>query len=185
MIHLDESSWRVIVVVAFALAALHAWTKLSRLFALTWFGAGVEYAWFALGRQATLEALVLPAFVIYLAAALTKGLVERGRFRGNHLLHVVATGVFSGLVVLPLASAAMGMGWPGTHELGGAAPSGPWIGGVPAGLVVRWVVTGGLFYGTYKLLDHAGLGRLLQVPALAVSMVFLPRLTQMVADAIG
>jgi hypothetical protein len=184
VIHLDERAWQVALAAATALAVLHAWRKLSLAFAWTWFAAAAEYAWFALDRQAAFEALAVPGLVVYLAAAVTKGLVERGRFKGNHLLHVLATGAFSGLIALPLASAALGMGWSGTHELGGLAPYGPFVGGVATGLVVTWMLTGAVFYGTYKLIDHSGFGRTLQVAALAVAMAFLPRLTQLLSDAI-
>jgi len=114
--------------------------------------------------------------VVYLAAAVTKGIVERGALAGNHVVHVLATGVFSALIALPLESAARAMHWalprdaPGvTH--GVLQPR--WLGGVPGDQLVLWALIGTLFYGLYKLLDHIGLGPALQTVLLFAGMPFV------------
>src|SRR5262249_17796380 len=100
-LHLDAFAWQLFVAVGTALAFVHAFRKLSPYFAAAWFGSGLVFGWFWTTRHNAPEAVLLPVFVTYLAAALTKGIVEQGRFAGNHLVHVLGAGVFAGLVALP------------------------------------------------------------------------------------
>jgi hypothetical protein len=165
------------VVVSTALAALHAWRKLSPYFAATWFGAGLAFGWTWTSRRDSAAALLLPVLVVYLSAALTKGLVERGRLAGRHVVHVLMTGCLAGLVALPLESSALAMGWSTPRGAPGLSHwfSRPdWTGGVPGALVVQWMLVGLLFYGVYKLLDHAGLGRGVQAVLIVGAAPFLP-----------
>lgn len=183
MIDIGEREWRLFVAVATFVAFVHAYRKLSPFFAVTWFGAGLVYGWFWTDHRSSPEALLLPALVVYLAAAVAKGVVERGALAGNHLVHVIAGGAFTGLIALPLESSAAAVGW--------VTPRAPafvfwpyakhtWTGGVPVELILQWMVLGTLFYGTYKLLDHVGLGPAMQTVALFVAMPFLPRLVDAV-----
>jgi hypothetical protein len=175
-VHLDETGWQLAVVIGSFLAAVHAYRKLEPYFAITWFGAGLVFGWFFTAERTHPEALLLPALVVYLAAAVSKGIIERGALAGNHVVHVLATGLFSGLIALPLESAARAMPWvlprdaPDVFD-GAVKPE--WLGGVPAGQLVLWSLTGALFYGLYKLLDHIGLGPVLQTVLLFAGMPFL------------
>lgn len=178
MIDIGAPEWRLFVVVATGLAFAHAFRKLSPFFAVTWFGAGLVFGWFYTSHRSSPEALLLPALVVYLAAAVAKGIVERGALAGNHVVHVLAAGVFGGLIALPLESSAAAMGWttPSSPALRLWALDHTWTGGVPPELVLQWSVLSTLFYGVYKLLDHVGLGPTLQTIVLFVAMPFLPRL---------
>jgi len=176
-VHLGGLAWRLSVTIGPALAFVHAFRKLSPYFAAAWFGSGLVFGWFWTDTR-TPEALLLPVFVTYLAAALTKGVVEQGRFAGNHLVHVLCAGLFAGLIALPLEAACSAMNW----TLPRAAPAlhlqvldGPWLGGASAASVVQWSLLGTLFYGTYKVLDHLGVGPVVQTVALFGVMPFLPR----------
>ena len=179
MIDFGAGEWRLFVAVGTLLAFVHAYRKLSPFFAVTWFGAGLVFGWFNTDHRSSPEALLLPVMVVYLAAAVAKGVVERGALAGNHLVHVLAAGVFGGLIAWPLESSAAAMGW--------TTPRAPllrlwalsdrtWTGGVPPEVLLQWGVTATLFYGVYKLLDHIGLGPTLQTVVLFGSMPFLPRL---------
>jgi hypothetical protein len=175
---LDAFAWRVFVAVAFFLAFVHAYRKLSPYFAVAWFGSALVFGWFWTEQRTSPEALLLPGFVVYLAAALTKGVVERGALAGNHLAHVLGAGLFAGLVALPLEAACATQGWTvprGAPALTGGALDGPWFGGASADVVIQWSLLGTLFYGTYKLLDHVGVGPVVQTVALFGVMPFLPR----------
>jgi len=177
VIDIGAPEWRLFVVVATVLAFAHSYRKLSPYFAVTWFGAGLVFGWFYTGHRSSPEALLLPALVVYLAAAVAKGIVERGALAGNHVVHVLAAGVFGGLIALPLESSAAAMGWttPRSPAVRLWALSHTWTGGVPPELVLQWSVLSTLFYGVYKLLDHVGLGPALQAIVLLVAMPFLPR----------
>ena len=177
-VHLDATAWLLAVCIGSFLAATHAYRKLSPYFAIAWFGSGLVFGWSWTASHSAPEAWLLPALVTYLAAAVTKGLVETGRFSGNHVVHVLATGVFTGVVALPLEAAARAMGWTVPREAPRVLPSnwsGPWLGGVPADVVLQWMVVGAAFYGVYKLLDHIGVGAALQTVLLFAAMPFLPR----------
>jgi hypothetical protein len=188
LIHIGATAWMLFVAGSTALAALHAWRKLSPAFAATWFGAGLAFGCVWTSRRDSVAALLLPVLVVYLAAALTKGLVERGPLAGRHGVHVLLTGVLTGLVALPLESSALAMGWSTPRGTVGAAhwslPPG-WTGGVPAALVLQWMLVGLVFYGVYKLLDHSGLGRVLQALLILVAAPFLPRVVEGLMDALG
>ncbi len=94
-VHLDAQAWLLFVVLGTFLAGVHAYRKLTPYFAITWFGAGLVFGWFWTENRTHPEALLLPAFVVYLAAAITKGVVERGSLAGNHVVHVLASGIFA------------------------------------------------------------------------------------------
>lgn len=177
-LRLDADAWRLAVAVLAFLAAVHAYRKLSPYFAVAWFGSGLVFGW-AWSTGAPLpETLLLPVTVIYIAAALTKGLVETGRFSGNHVLHVLLTGLLAATVAAPLEAAARAMGWTlprAAPDILPAALDGPWLGGVPADAWLVWALAGAGFYGLYKLLDHSGLGATLRTPLLFVAAWFLPR----------
>lgn len=182
---IDVEGFRLFLAIGFLLAGAHAHVKLSPYFASTWFGSGLVFAWFWGGRAPAVETLLMPALVFYVAAAVTKGLVEnRPRLAGNHAAHVVIGGVCSGLVALPLLACAT--------LLGAAAPgptTGPawldevpaaWLGYVPAPSLAAWIVAGTVFYGAYKILDHIGLGKPLQTVAIFAAAPFLPRVVRAV-----
>ena len=139
----------------------------------------VAYVWG--GRSSALEVVLLPALVFYMAAAATKGLVEtRPSLAGNHVVHVLATGLFSGVVALPILAAAAAAGWTvpgGTPSLSWTSRLDPdWFGGVDPDRVLLWMVAGTVFYGVYKALDHIGLGRPLQTVAVFGLAPFFPGL---------
>jgi hypothetical protein len=198
----DADSWRLIVAIGVFLVGVHAYCKLSPFFAVTWLGAGLVFGtlwgtqWGAGSRQlpATVrpEVLLLPVLLFYLAAAVTKGLVEtRDRLRGNHVVHVLMTGLFGGLLALPVVCAGRTSGWAlpvtgvpvrvsvrgGVGGVGAArgvvSSLGVDIGGVPLTVVVGWMVAATAFYGTYKILDHVGLSKPLQTVLLFAAMPFL------------
>lgn len=180
-LHLDAFAWTVFVAIATALAFVHAFRKLSPYFAAAWFGSGLVFGWFWTTQRTAPEAVLLPVLVTYLAAALTKGVVEQGRFAGNHLVHVLCAGLFAGLVALPLEATCATMGWTtprGAPVITHGLLDGPWLGGATGDLVVQWSVLGALFYGTYKLLDHIGVGPVVQTIALFGVMPFLPRFAE-------
>lgn len=157
-------------------AAAHAYRKLSPFFCVSWFGAGWIFAYLWTEARPAPEVVLLPPLVFYLAAALTKGLVEtRGIVRGNHLVHVLMTGVLSGVVALPLLAVADAMGWgvprPASRLLFGL--SGRWLGGPTLDAVWLWMTAGAVFYGAYKLLDHVGLNRTWQLLLMLGSTPFL------------
>lgn len=162
---LDADGYRLVVVVATFLAAAHAWRKLSPFFAAHWFGAGLVFGWLWTDARAAPEAVLLPALVVYTAAAITKGLVEtRDGVRGNHLVHVLLTGLFAGWLALPFEFAARAAGFTLPRVLDGELFG---VGahatlGVPLGAVWAWTVLGGVFYGAYKLFDHCGLPKAAQ-----------------------
>jgi hypothetical protein len=177
-VQLNPLVWTLFVSVGTALAFVHAFRKLSPYFAAAWFGSGLVFGWFWTADRGAPEALLLPVFVTYLAAAVTKGVVEQGRFSGNHLVHVLCAGLFAGLIALPLEATCAAMGWATPR----AAPAlqvgvldGPWLGGASAAAVLQWSLLGTLFYGTYKVLDHLGVGPVVQTVALFGVMPFLPR----------
>ena len=177
-LHLDALAWTLFVTIGTALAFVHAFRKLSPYFAAAWFGSGLVFGWFWTTQRTAPEAVLLPVFVTYLSAALTKGIVEQGRFAGNHLVHVLCAGLFAGLVALPIEAVCATRGWTLPRD----APSlhlqfldGPWLGGATAGAFVMWSLLGTLFYGTYKVLDHLGVGPVVQTVALFGLMPFLPR----------
>jgi len=179
MIHIGAAEWRLFVVVATLLAFVHAYRKLTPFFAVSWFGAALVFGWFWTSQRSSPEALLLPGLVVYLAAAVAKGVVERGSLAGNHIVHVLAAGVFGGLIAWPLESSARAMGW--TLPRGSSLhlwtlPDHAWTSGVPPELLLQWTVLCTLFYGLYKLLDHVGLGATLQIVVLLGAMPFLPRL---------
>jgi len=176
-LHLDPQSWRLAVCLLVFLAAVHAYRKLSPYFAVTWFGSGLVFGWVWAQGPVLPETLLLPVGVIYLAAALTKGLVEQGRFAGNHVLHVALAGLLTAVVAAPLEAAARAMGWPLPRGAPALLPSeldGPWLGDVPADVLLQWLLLGSAFYGLYKLLDHSGLGVALRTLLLFAAMPFLP-----------
>ena len=160
---IDAEGYKLFLAVGFFLAAVHAHSKLSPYFAATWFGSGLVFAYFWADRFA-LELLLLPPLLFYMAAAATKGLVEtRPSVRGNHVVHVIMTGVFSGVVALPLLASADAMDWnvpDGAPDLRFLSDIGAfWLGGVDPSAVAMWMVAGTVFYGVYKILDHIGIGR--------------------------
>lgn len=175
-LHVEPWHYRAFVTVLTGLAFVHAYRKLSPYFAATWFGAAGVFAWIWARGVSPPESFLLPGLVVYTAAAITKGVVEtRDGVRGNHVVHVVMTGVFTGLLVLPFEAAARAMTWtlphPGTRHLFGL----PELGGVPAGSVALWSILGLLFYGSYKVLDHVGLGPAVQAVVLFAVTPFLAR----------
>ncbi|HZM01179.1 MAG TPA: hypothetical protein VFD43_13110 [Planctomycetota bacterium] len=183
MIEIGAGGWQLFVAIATLLAFVHAYRKLTPFFAVTWFGAGLVFGWFWTGHRSSPEAVLLPVLVVYLAAAVAKGIVERGALAGNHLVHVLAAGVFGGLIAWPLESSARAMGW--ITPRGSALRLWPlgdhaWSAGVPPELLLQWAVACTLFYGVYKLLDHIGLGATLQTLVLFGAMPFLPRLVEWV-----
>ncbi len=168
------AGWQVIVAVATFLVGVHAYRKLSPFFAITWLGAGLLFGALWSGVAVRPEVSLLPVVVFYLSAAVTKGLVEtRDRVRGNHLVHVVMTGVFGGVIALAVESAGRSAGWvlPDT----GASAGGFSPGGVPWRVVAGWAVASTAFYGLYKLLDHVGLQRPAQTVLLFAAVPFLVR----------
>jgi len=159
---LDLGAWRLLLAVATFLAACHAWRKLSPYFAATWFGSGLVFGYLWAGGRGDPEAVLPSLLLIYLAAALSKGLVEsRPALAGNHPAHVVVTALVAGLLALPLESAARQCGWPLPRSHAGElwGVSADWLGGVPLAAAVDLSIAAGLFYGTYKVLDHIGLGQ--------------------------
>src|SRR4029450_4006253 len=86
-VHLNGLAWTLFVTIGTALAFVHAFRKLSPYFAAGWLGGGLVFGWFWTDTRTAPEALLLPVLVTYLAAALTKGIVEQGRFAGNTLVH--------------------------------------------------------------------------------------------------
>ncbi len=181
----DHEGLRLFLALGFFFAGAHAYAKLSPYFAATWFGAGLVFGYFWTGRQADLESLLTPALVFYIAAAATKGLVEsREGLAGNHVVHVLFTGLFSGIAALPLLACAQLLG----VDLPGESVGPAFLSDVPASvlghvsptLFAAWVVAGTVFYGAYKTLDHVGLGKPLQTIALFVSAAFLPQLVGVV-----
>ena len=179
----DASDWRWVVAISVFLVGVHAYRKLSPYFAVTWIGAGALFGalWCADGfewpAQVRSEVVLLPVSLFYLAAALTKGIVEtRDRLRGNHFFHVLMTGVFAGLLGLSLKSSADASGFHlQSFGIDGnlLSSSGMEIGGVPLAVGLGWAVAASAFYGIYKLFDHAGLSKPLQTVVLFVSMPFL------------
>lgn len=188
MIHVDAQDWRLFVAVASFVAFVHAYRKLSPFFAVTWFGSSLLFGWFWTTQHGSPEALLLPGLVTYVAAAVAKGIVERGALAGNHVVHVLATGVFAGLIAMPLEAAVNAMNW--TTARGPILSLWPranpvWTGGVPPELIIQWMVVGTLFYATYKLLDHVGLGPAMQTIVLFAAMPFLPKLMEAVLRLLG
>ena len=188
MIHIGATGWRLFVALATFVAFVHAYRKLSPFFAVTWFGSGLVFGWFWTTQRSSPEALLLPGLVVYVAAAVAKGLVERGSLAGNHILHVLVAGLCAGVIALPLEAAVLAMNW--TTARGPTLVLWPrashvWTGGVPPELILQWVVVGTAFYATYKLLDHVGLGPAMQTVALFVAMPFLPRLVEAAMGHIG
>jgi hypothetical protein len=187
-VSLDARAFTLFVVVATFLAGVHAFRKLSPYFAVAWFGSGLVFGWFWTAHRTAPEALLLPALVTYLAAALTKGLVEKGSFEGNHVVHVLVAGLCAGLLALPLEAACDAMGWVTPRDaadITGGVLDGPWFGGASADLAIQWGVLGLVFYGTYKLLDHIGIGPVVQTLALFGVMPFLPRGVEVVLGWFG
>lgn len=160
------------------LAGCHAHLKVSPFFAATWFGSTLVFGWCWAGQRGDPELVLLPGLVVYTAAAVTKGLVEsRPSLAGAHSLHVLLTGLLAGLLALPFEALARPMGWPVPRPAGrlllGLDPD--WLGGVTLDPVAQWTAVGLVLYGGYKILDHVGLPRWLQVPALFGVMPFLAR----------
>jgi hypothetical protein len=185
---LDAQAWTLFVVLATFLAGVHAFRKLSPYFAVAWFGSGLVFGWFWTAQRESPAALLLPALVAYLGAALAKGLVERGALAGNHLVHVLVAGLCAGLIALPLEAACDAMRWVTPRDaadITGGVLDGPWLGGASADLAIQWGVLGLAFYGTYKLLDHVGVGPVLQTVLLFGSMPFLPRGVELVLGWMG
>jgi hypothetical protein len=188
VLNLDAEAWRVAVIVGTFLAAAHAYRKLTPFFAITWFGSGLVFGWFWTSEHAAPEAILLPAFLIYLAAALTKGLVEHGRFAGNHVVHVLVTGLMTAVVAVPVESAGAAMGWilpRGAPHLAGVPSESGWLGGVKLDEPVQWCLIGMLFYGYYKLLDHIGLGGATQTVLLFGGMPFLIQIAEWLLSQLG
>ena len=188
MIDIGAPEWRLFVAVGTVLCFVHAYRKLSPFFAVTWFGAALIFGWFYTANRSSPEALLLPGMVVYLAAAVAKGVVERGALAGNHVVHVLASGVFGGLIALPLESSAAAMGWTTARSPFlrlWALSDHTWTGGVPPELILQWGVLSTLFYGVYKLLDHVGLGTTLQTIVLFAAMPFLPLLIDWVMRLFG
>ncbi len=174
---LTTTNWQLLLAGGTFLAGVHAFRKLSPYFAITWFGSALVFAWFWTSHDSSPEALLLPGLVVYLGAALSKGLVEQGSLAGNHIVHVLATGVLTGLVALPLESVAIGMNLLTPRDAPLFTPGwldGAWMGGVSTDLFLQWMLVGAVFYGTYKILDHIGLGSVLQTILLFAVMPFLP-----------
>ena len=172
----DLETYRLVLALGTFLAAVHAYRKLSPYFAITWFGAALVFGYLWSGGPAEPERVLLPGLVFYLSAAVTKGLVEtRSGVRGNHVVHVIMTGLFGGLLALPIEAAARVDRWPvPTMSRGRLWGVGDLVGGVPLDVVVTWCLAATFFYGTYKVLDHIGLGKPLQTVALFAAMPFLP-----------
>lgn len=167
--------YQALLAVCVFLAGVHAYQKLSPYFAVTWFGSGLLFGSLWAGR-AEPESVLLPVLVVYMAAATTKGLVEtRPRFAGNHVVHVLMTGLFTGLLALPFEASAARSGWsvprPAPRSLLGEDPA--WLGGASLDAALQWALVGLLFYGTYKLLDHIGLGKPAQTVLLFAAMPLL------------
>jgi hypothetical protein len=159
---LDATGYRLVVALLSLAAGVHAWTKLSPYFAATWFGSAAVFGYLFGEGDALPETVLLPGLVVYMAAAVTKGLVEtRDGVRGNHLVHVLMTGLFSGVLVLPFVVAARASGWALPRD----ATSAPWdlddgwLEALRPDAGLRWCLVGLAFYGSYKLLDHCGLPR--------------------------
>ena len=157
---LDLSTWRLLLAVATFLAASHAWRKLSPYFCATWFGAGLLFGYLWTGGRGDPAVVLPPALLVYLAAAVTKGLIEtRPALAGNHLVHVLVTALVGGLLALPFEATARVRDWPlpraHTGSLWGIPADA--LGGVPLAAAVDWSIAAAVFYGTYKLLDHVGL----------------------------
>ncbi len=188
-LHLSPDLFGLVVAAMVFLAAVHAYTKLSPYFCTCWFGAGLVFGWLWSDRPEEASAILVPVLVFYIAAAVTKGLVEtRERLAGNHVLHVVMTGVFSGVIALPLESGARVMGWAmpapalGLKGLMDGPVDPDLLGGVPILVLVVWVIAGTVFYGAYKLLDHSGLPAAWRTVLLFVGMPFLVQLVDGLAD---
>jgi hypothetical protein len=168
--------YQAFLVVLAVLCASHAHRQVSPFFAITWWGASLIFGWFwADGRPAP-ELVLLPGIVIYTAAAVTKGLLEtRPSLAGAHSLHVVMTGVLSGLLALPFESVARAMGWSVPRPAGRTLlwVKSEWLGGVTLDAAAAWGIAGFLLYGVYKVLDHIGLPKGNQVIALLASMPFV------------
>ncbi len=192
------ADYRLALLVATFLVAVHAYRKLSPYFAMTWLGAGLLFGalWgspsWRLPDAVRPEVVLLPAVLFYLSAAVTKGLVEtRDGVRGNHFVHVLMTGVIGGVLALPIEYAGRTAAWQlpstGVPErnglddvvggLVGAAEEGvigaTELAGVPLAVVAGWAVAATAFYGTYKILDHIGLSKALQCVLLFVAMPFV------------
>ena len=170
------SVYLVALCVLVVLAIVHAGVKLSSGFAWRWFvGAALFGATWGLGGRlaapsAAPLALLVPAFVFYVAAAVTKGIVEStDALAGRHVVHVLMTGVF-----------AVAIAWP--HEV--LWREGGWVEVSPASArALAWGVAAFLFYGAYKLVDHARwpaaarvLVLLLAMPALGAALAASIRL---------
>ena len=177
-LEISLATYRVIVGVCVFLAAVHAWTKLSPEFAASWFGGGLVFGWCWAPAGAGPEAVLLPVLVVYEAAAVTKGLVEtRDRLRGNHVLHVLMTGALTAILALPWEAAARAASWPrpraADRDLYGL--SSEILGGSGPDLILLWALVGLGFYGAFKIIDHSGLPRALQVLVVFAGMPFLAR----------
>jgi hypothetical protein len=111
-----------------ALAFVHAYRKLRRISRRR--GSGAASCRLVLTHPQRARALLLPVLVTYLAAALTKGVVEQG-LRGQPPRARLCAGIFAGFVALPLEAAAATMKWTVPH----GAPAStrrdrrPWFGG--------------------------------------------------------
>ena len=188
-VQLHDQAWQLAVVIRHLPRGVHAFRKLSPYFAITWFGAGLVFGWFWTEHRQAPEALLLPALVVYIAAAVTKGIVERGVLAGVHIVHVLATGLFAGLIALPLETAAASMRWvtprpraqPDARPRQGRVDSG----GGSADLALQWVAVGLVFYGVYKILDHIGLGVVVQTILLFALMPVLPKLIAWLLGLVG
>lgn len=130
------------------LCGVHAWCKLSPAFARRWFTSAVLFAvtWRLGGRLGPPSgdplAVAAPLLVIYLAAAVTKGIVEATRaLAGRHAVHVVMTGLFAAAIAWPHEALWSQRGWVA------ASP--------PRAALAAWGAAALVFYGTYKLVDHA------------------------------
>ena len=170
---LSLAHFQLLLALAVFAAAVHAYRKLSPFFCVTWFGAGLAFGYLWTDARPSAEVLLMPVLVIYLSAALAKGLIEtRGALAGNHLVHVLLTGFLAGLVALPLEAVCQAQGWPvprpASRALWGLDPS--WLGGPSMDAVWLWACIGLVFYGTYKVLDHIGLSHTWQTPLLFASL---------------